>query len=130
MENTKQNKSDRRFVLVNNAQDHIDGVSMVDDVGNLRSVVLYPGHNELDEKVWGTFSSNPVIEKKIAAGKIVKLAKPLAELGDEAACAVVGSTSDPRLLKVWKSREARPSVRTSIEDRLREIFGEKSRELN
>jgi hypothetical protein len=121
---------ERKFVLVRNSQDHIDGTPMKDNKGGYKSIVLYPGYNEVEDQAWDVLAANPVMDRKIQAGKITRMSKGMSELTDEVACDVVKETSDPRLLKIWKSKENRPAVRVAIEDQLNTIFGDKAKDIH
>lgn len=120
--------TERKFVLVNNKASHIDGCVVMS--GDTRkTVILYPGHNEVTPELWVLVAANPVMKDKIASGKIKKYDKSFFELPEENSAEVVLETSDPRLLKIWKEKESRPLVRTTIEDALKKIFGEKYKEV-
>jgi hypothetical protein len=120
--------TERKFVLVNNTASHIDGCVVMDG-DSRKTVILYPGHNEVVQELWNLLSANPVMKDKISAKKIVEYKKSFSEITAEEAAGVVAQTSDPRLLKIWKEKDARPQVRTAIEDCLKKIFGEKHREV-
>ena len=120
--------TERKFVLVNNTKGHIDGVVVVQD-DRRKTVILYPGHNEVPADLWGLAMLNPIMADKEKSGQIKVSPKGFMEMAENDAVSVVSQTSDPRLLKIWRDKDGRPKVRNAISEALGKIFGDKQREV-
>lgn len=120
--------TERKFVLINNTAMHIDGCVVMD--GDMRkTIILYPGHNEVPSDLWALVIANPIMKLKIDSRKLVEYKKSFLEISEAEAVGVVMETSDPRLLKIWKDKDTRPAVRTAIEECFKKIFGDKHGEV-
>jgi hypothetical protein len=84
--------------------------------------VLYPGANEVDDRLWAIMEKDPVIRAHIEDGDLEVPAKDrFAAMTPKQAVELVKGTTDVKLLKKWGETEKRKVVIEAIEAQVKEV---------
>ncbi|WP_088005609.1 hypothetical protein [Indiicoccus explosivorum] len=95
-------------------------------VRHAAGVMLVPGTNNVSEKDWKKFSSNPIMKEVIESGEVVahEKAKSTQDFNVDGAVELVKDTVDVDLLRQWQEADDRKTVQEAIADKLAELQGE------